>query len=291
MNAIGFTIRRVARSFGIKNEMNRRMAITRELQLLAEAEGLLGRIAWRDSENIQEIAEEFYQISDLEAEAKTLRKEIRELEKENDRLLDEQEELESSLERQISALTSAKSKAMQRTIAWMNEIENLKIDAEITRKKYSGMKLRLKSLIGAEGAEEDLETSRNNLIRLKEEYAAETQEIVGKQNRVKETEEEITDLEDRIAATREDARARITTLMNEVGKSSNLVARYGAKLGSIEKTITDLTYGVGSFLSNNADNPTPEIRKVIHKHRSLVSKLSTLKSSIRFNRILAGQAN
>ena len=58
MNAIGFAIRRVARSFGLKNEMNRRLAITRELQLLAEAEAILGQVAWADSENIQEIAEE-----------------------------------------------------------------------------------------------------------------------------------------------------------------------------------------------------------------------------------------
>ena len=171
----------------------------------------------------------------------------------------------------------------------MNEIENLKIDAEITRKKYSGMKLRLKSLRDEEASGEDIENARQNLLRLKDEYAAETKEIVGKQNAVQDAEEEIVELEDKIAETREHARTRITTLMNEVGKSSNLVARYGAKLGSIEKTIGDLTFGVGSFLSNNSDNPTPEIKQVIHKHRSLVSKLTALKSSIRFNRILAGQ--
>ena len=77
--------------------------------------------------------------------------------------------------------------------------------------------------------------------------------------------------------------------MNEVGKSGNLVARYGAKLGSIEKHIGDLAHNVGRFLSRNADNPTPEIKSVIHKHRGLISRLNSLKASIRFNRILSGQ--
>ena len=289
MNAIGFAIRRVARSFGIKNEMNRRMAITRELQLLAEAEAILGRVAWGDSENIQEIAEEFYQVRDYEIEAKQLRREIRLLERENDHLLEEQEQLEATLEKQIGEFTQSKAAEMQRTIALMNEIENLKIDAEITRKKYSGMKLRLKSLIESGAPEEELDDARRNLTQLKAEYSAETKQIVEKQGFVQEAESEIPRLENQVSDLRDNARARITSLMNEVGKSSNLVARYSAKLGAIEKEIGDLTFSVGSFLSNNVDNPTPEIKAVIHKHRSLISKICSLKSSIRFNRILAGQ--
>ena len=290
MNVLGFAIRRVARSFGLKGELNRRMAITRETQLLAEAEGILGRAAWRDSENIQEIAEEFYQVRGLEAEAAAVRKEIRILEKENARLRNDQEELEESLEKQLTKLAAEKSKEMQRTIALMNEIENLKIDAEITRKKYSGMKLRLKSLIDSSAAEEELDAVRRSLLTLKENYASETKQIVDKHAEVKDSEARITHFENQIASSRESARSRITSLMNEVGKSSNLVARYGAKLGSIEKNISDLTYSVGSFLSKNSDNPTPEIKSVIHKHRGTISKLKALKSSIRFNRILTGQA-
>jgi chromosome segregation ATPase len=289
MNAIGFAIRRIARSFGIKNEMNRRMSITRELQFLAEAEAILGRMSWVDSENIQEIAEEFYQIREQEADAKELRKEIRQLERENNTLLAEQEALEGDLEKQINQLTSGKTTEMQRTIALMNEIENLKIDAEITRKKYSGMKLRLKSMIDSGAPDEELEVVRKNLVQLKGEYAAETKQVVDKQADVLHSESEITHLENRVSDLREDARSRISSLMNDVGKSSNLVARYGAKLGGIEKSIGDMTYSVGSFLSSNVDNPTPEIKEVIHKHRSMISKVNALKSSIHFNRILTGQ--
>ena len=289
MNVLGFAIRRVARSFGIKNEMNRRMAITRELQLLAELETLLGRAAWQDSENIPEIAEEFYQVRGLEAEVEAVKREIRVLEKENGRLLAEQEELEGLLEKKISTLTAEKSKEMQRTIALMNEIEHLRIDAEITRKKFSGVKLRLKSLLDSAAPEEELEAVRQNLARLKQDYASETKLIVDRSDEVKASENRIAHLERQIAATRESARSRITALMNEVGKSGNLVARYGAKLGSIEKHIGDLAHNVGRFLSRNADNPTPEIKSVIHKHRGLISRLNSLKASIRFNRILSGQ--
>lgn len=289
MNAIGFAIRRVARSFGLKHEMNRRLALTRELQLLAEVESILGRAAWVDSENIQEIAEEFYQIRDYEVEAKELRLEIRKLDHENDKLLGEQEKLEGVVEDQIAELSAGKGSAMQRSIALMNEIENLKLDAEITRKKYSGMKLRLKSLIESGAPEEDLESARQSLTKLKEEYSAETKQIVDKQAEVHDTEVAITALEEQVSERRERARERITSLMNDVGKSSNLVARYGAKLGAIEQEIGDLTFSVGSFLSNNIDNPTPEIKSVIRKHRNIISKIEALKASVRYNRILSGQ--
>jgi len=289
MNAIGYAIRRVARSIGIKSEMNRRRAITREMQLLAEAESTLGRAAWSDSENIEEIAEEFYQIRHLKAEAMKVKNEIRALEKENNRLLSEQEQLEAVLEGKIATITAAKSKEMQRTVALMREVENLRIDAEITHKKYSGVRLRLKSLLDAQAPADALEPVRVNLAQLKQEYAHETKQIVDRQEDLKVSDAEIFRLENLIADTREGARSRLSTLMGEVGRSSNLLARHSAKLGSIEKAIGDLSFTVGSYLSSHSDDPTPEIKQVISKHRDLVSKITSLKSSIRFNRILSGQ--
>ncbi len=289
MNAIGYAIRRVARSIGIKSEMNRRRAITREMQLLAEAESILGRAAWSDSENIAEIAEEFYQIRHLKAEAMKVKNEIRALKKENNRLLSEQEKLEAVLEGKIATLSAAKSKEMQRTVALMREVENLRIDAEITHKKYSGARLRLKSLLDAQAPADALEPVRGNLAQLKQEYAHETKQIVDRQEDLKVSDAEIFRLENLIADTREGARSKLSALMGEVGRSSNLLARHSAKLGSIEKAIGDLCFTVGSYLSSHSDHPTPEIKQVISKHRDLVSKLTSLKSSIRFNRILSGQ--
>ena len=289
MNGIEFAIRRVARSFGLKFEMGRRMAITRELQLLAEAESILGRVAWPDVENIQEIAEEFYQIRDYEGEIKGLRREIRTLERENDNLLGEQERLEEDLENQISNLVGVKSEQMQNSIASLNEIENLKMDAEITRKKYSGVKLRLKSLTEGGAPEEELEEVRQSLVQLKEEYSSDTKLIVDKQEMVQAAERQVTGIEDQVTELRSSAKERITQLMNENGKSANLVARYGAKLGGIEKEISDLSFSIGSFLSNNSDNPTPEIKQVVRKHRGIIGKIESLKKSINYNRILSGQ--
>lgn len=289
MNAIGYAIRRVARSIGIKSEMNRRRAITREMQLLAEAESTLGRAAWSDSENIPELAEEFYQIRHLKAEAMKLKNELRALEEENRRLLSEQEKLEAVLEGKIAKVTAAKSKEMQRTVALMREVENLRIDAEITHKKYSGVRLRLKSLLDAQAPADALEPVRVNLAQLKQEYAHETSQIIDRQEDLKVSDAEIFRLENLIADTREGARSKLSTLMGEVGRSSNLLARHSAKLGSIEKAIGDLSFAVGSYLSSRSDDPTPEIKQVISKHRDLVSKLTSLKSSIRFNRILSGQ--
>jgi len=289
MNTLGFVIRRIARSFGIKNELNRRMAITREMQFLAEAEAILGRAAWKDSENIQEVAEEYYQVQQLESQSEKLRVEIAKLEVENERLLIQQENLESSLENRINTLTQEKSTTMQKAIALLNDIENLKIDAEITRKKYSGMKMRLKSFVETGADPEEIEEVTAKLAQLKEEYGDETNLMIEKQVGVRSCEAKVAELEKRVAATREEARQKITALMNEVGRSSNLVARCGAKLGAVEKKISDLTFEVGTFLSNNADNPTPEIKRVVQKHRGIVSRLNTLKTSIRYNRILSGQ--
>ncbi|MGI9240273.1 MAG: hypothetical protein ACR2RV_05700 [Verrucomicrobiales bacterium] len=289
MNALGFTIRRIARSFGIKNEMNRRMAVTREMQLLAEAESSLGRAAWSDAENIEEVTEEFYQIRSLKDEVTTIKEEIRSFERENQRLRARQEDLELKLDGKIDDLIASKSKEMQRTVALIKEVEHLRTDAEMTRKKYSGVRLRLRSLLESNAPEKELAAERNSLTRLKQEYASETKQILEQQAEVKRSDAEIVRLEDQIASTRASARAEISTIMGEVGRSSNLLARYTAKLGAIEKSIADLTFSIGTYLSQNSDNPTPEIQQVINKHRSIISRLSALKSSIRFNRILSGQ--
>ncbi len=289
MNTFSYIVLRIARSFGIKGDRDRLLAARRESTLLSEAENLLGQMAWNDAEEIDELSEEYWKIKELQAQDVKFAAEIKGLESENERLMIEHDRLEEKLEDEIAVLADQKAEKMQEALSLMHQAEERKSDAELTKKKFTGMKTKYKVFVDSGESQEQLSEIMNTLHELKEQYAKEKKEIAGITDEIHRLEEEANGIEDEIGEVRERARERLTAMMAEVGKSSNLVARHSAKIGAISRAKKDLMYQVGAFLSVNAESPSPEIRRALRKHRQMLSKIATLRRSIRYNKILSGR--
>ena len=96
MNALSYTVLRLARSVGVNNRHMHLRAARNESTLLSEAEDLLGHMAWEDVEEVVDLAEEYWSIVELEGQKGELYDEIRTLEEENRKLSDEHEDPRAS---------------------------------------------------------------------------------------------------------------------------------------------------------------------------------------------------
>ncbi len=289
MNTFGYIVRRLARTFGYKNEQERLVTARREGLLLNEAEYLLGQFAWKDAENIEELADEYWKILEVDGQLANLQTEIRGLENENERLASIHKGLEDEIAGDIATLVAEKTQKMQDSIALMHKAQNRRAGAEATRKKFDGLKTKHKVLSGQGGTRQELDAIAIAMRELKSVYNDDRQRLADITAKIREAEAAATAVEQRIVARREESRQKLAAMMSELGKSSNVVAQHSARIGALERTRRDLVFAVGTFLSRNSQSKDPSIRAVVRKHRGIVAKISVLQQSINYNRILSGR--
>jgi len=291
MNTFGYIVRRMARSFGFKNERERLVVARREATLLSEAENLLGQITWEHCENLDELSEEFWQIKEIDSKQKKLLESIKANESENARLCREHDKLEDEIEKEITALTDRKSAKMQESLKLMHQAEQLRDQVEHTKRKFSGTKTKYKVLSEEGSDEEQLKEIVAELHRIKDLYTEDKAKVTEISQQIQKIESEAAGIAEEIEASRTKARKRLSTMVTEVGKSSSQVAKLSAHIGSLKRTKKELIYRVGTYLSNNAKTRNPEIRKILAHGKGLVSKIVTLRRSIAFNNLLAGRVD
>ncbi len=294
MNTLGYTVLRIARSVGVNNRHMHLRAARRENILLTEAEDLLGQMAWPDVEEIEELAEEYWSLVELEGQKEKLYADIRALEDENQRLSEEHDLLEEDLDVQVEDLIDKKTEKMQKALREMHELETLRDKAEFTRKRFNGLKTKYKVLSDQGASADELNSVRADLEALKQRHTEESGLIEEKKRLIHGHEENALAVDDEIAKMREDAKGRISEMMSQVGKSSNLVAKHSAMIGSIDRQMKDLSLKVGQFLSevsgDRRSSQDDDLRPVLMKHRQLLSKINALRKSVKYHRLLAGES-
>lgn len=289
MTTFEFIIRRMARSVGISNERNHLRIASQLTHYLTEAEDLLGRIAWKDVADVPELGEEHWKIKEIENQQDRLEQEIYGIESTNDKLTTKRDALELESEERLATISTKKADAMRDAISLMHDVETSREAGALTKKKYSGLRLKLKVLTETGGDPDEIASVRAAMDELKTQYAVDKRGIAELTEQIREAEEKVGKIEGEIDALRQEARKRMAEMMNKVSKSSKLVADYTARIGSLDATKKALSYKVGSYLSKNANSTAPEIQPVLRKYRNILNKIAQLRQSIRYHRILAGR--
>jgi chromosome segregation ATPase len=295
MNSFGFFLRRIAWQFGFKRERQRWGAVNRETQILSEAEDLLGRLAWRDVKEIDELSGEYWQILDIDEQQEKLRQETRETDARCEALKAQLEEIQGREDQKVLELKEQKAKRMDEALALMREIEELKEWKEVTKRKFVTLKAKLKVIRKHEGEEIDLhveiEKTKAAMAKLKQDFATDLGSIQSKTETVEAIEKKVDEIEKEVVASKTKVKADTADLANEVSRLSKQIAELSAKIGHLENTKADFFYQIGHFLSNNIDNRDRTIRATLRKHRQLVSRIAYFRRSIAFNQRLARRTN
>jgi chromosome segregation ATPase len=288
MNAIGFFMRRLAWQFGIKQERARWSAVTRETQLLAEAQDLLGKLAWPSMERIEEMSGEYWQLKDLDERQAAMVAESERLEVENDDAQDRLYSIEEEAERDIEAIQGRRTELMEKAAEIMDGVEEVKQRDAETRRRFSSMKAKLEVLLkrGEEyGAE--VEKTRSVLGRLRDEHAKDLEEITRRESDVERLEMGVLQIDKETTARRERLKAETTELVSSIGKRSKQIAELSARIGAVETKKGEISFVIGQYLGRHLDSRDAAVQEVLRPFRPIVGRIKDLRASIRYNQRLA----
>lgn len=290
MNAFGYYLHRFGARLGLGSERHRWAAINRETQILSEAEDLLGRLAWRDVKDIEELSGEYWQILDLSRQQDELRDQSREADEKNEELKARLYDVESAAEARLQSLRERKSKRMEDALGLMRDIEELKGWKEETKKKFVNLKSKIELMkrLGqtAEKIEGEVEKTESAMAKLKEQFSGDVGDIKSKTDEIEAIESEVAALDAELIAGKQRMRQDTAELNAEVSRLSKQIADLSARIGSLENTKAGFYFTVGHFLSNNIHTRDRLIFSVLRKHRQLVSRILYFRRSIAFNQQL-----
>lgn len=286
MNAFGYIVRRILWQFGIKRSKKRWEIANRELQYLKAAEDLLGKLAWREADQVEELTGEYWQLKHIENHEKALQEEGEKLKAETERLEDKIFEVTDELHEQIDSLTEQRASVASQVDKILIEIEEVREDAAAIRHRFDGMKVKYKVMKDEGRSEADLEVIQEGLRKLRDEFNARKEATVGRNKKIEEIEQGLAKFDDEIHAKRKLVGERTAVLSQKIGENSKRQADVLAKLGAYERERQELQSKMGLYLSANP-HLSPGHRRATARHMRLIQQINYFRKSIQYNQRLA----
>jgi len=290
MNAFGYFLHRLGARLGLGNERHRWTAINRETQILSEAEDLLGRLAWPDVKDLDELSGEYWQIRDIEQQQQALRQQSQDADERNESLKEQLHAMEEAADQRFQSLRARKSKRMEEALVLMHDIEEIKGWKEETKKKFLNLQSKIELMQRLGQADDqisgEVEKTESALARLKEQFSGDLTDIKAKTDQIEAVEKEVASLDQELTDGKARLKQDTLEITAEIGRLSKQIADLSARIGSLENTKSGFYFTVGHFLSNHIDARDPEIFHVLRKHRQLVSRILYYRRSIAFNQQL-----
>lgn len=286
MNAFGYVYRRVLWQFGIKRVKKRWEIANKELQVLKEAEDLLGRVAWREADDVDELTGEFWQLRNIEGQEQELENEIERLTDENEGLEDEIFDLTEDLHEEIDQLVEQRNEVAEDVDQYLLEIEEIREEAAEIRRRFDGHKVKYKVLKEQNGSDEDLENIQGVLKELREQFNERKDLTISRNEQIESVETRLLQVDEAIHAKRTEIGQKTAKISQKIGENSKRLADCMAKLGAYERERSDLQSKIGLYLSANPTG-TAGLRKATQKHMDLVGRINYFRKSIQYNQRLA----
>ena len=287
MNRIDYATRMIAARFGVVAPRHYLRNATEEAILLKEAEVLVGKMAWRDMENVEDLTAEYWRLRQLDTEERKLKEQVEINRSEHERVKELATKPETvfsaKLEEVQARLESEREILTDRLQALQEEIKG----AEKLRRRFNGFKIKL-SVLKAEGARpEELEVVRGQLQILKGQYGEVARQVEGLREGIRLMEEKVRAIESEEANVRGQVSHHERILTREVSEVSRRLVETNSRLAVIEGEKKELFGAIGKYLCRGRQPDTAETKEVVRRLGPLVIRARGLAKSIEFNRRLA----
>ncbi len=280
---------RVAKTFGISMTGRHASNAASELHLLREAEEILGRLSWEDTENVEELSVEYWNLRKLTKKFDDLYGRINSA---NDSLQRSHDERASLLEMVVDStkdLVAQREEIIQKTERLGSERETILMEARTVKRRHDGIKAKLE-VLAEEGSQNssEIENSKEELLQLKNRFKALRERRDSLAVRLEDLDRKIEDLDEVIEIRRSEMRDEAFGSYRNIGKANRDISQTRAELGVLENEMVILFGEIGRFILMNPQHP--EIAPAVRKHRNLLAQMSALRVSIVLNNQLSGRA-
>jgi chromosome segregation ATPase len=276
----------IASRFGYLRKSVRLADATTETHLLKEAETFLGEAIWRDTENVQNLSMEYWNLKKFTNECEILSKEILRLQGKFNAPYQEPDASQEGVTGSLQDLTKERSETLTHLDDLIIARERIIANAHEVRRKYDGLKIKLDILSKASDDQPEIQNATTHLAEIRDEFEA------------------LKQARDNIAQDIETARARIEEIdagmgdkkksdksasgMNSqfIGDANQQISARQARINSLNTQIRQLHGDIGRYISLNYPND-PKCKKIGKGHRGQIEVMAALRRSIQFNWKLA----
>lgn len=276
----------LATAFGYRRRSKRLSTMASETFLLKEAEAYLGRELWEDTENIEELSLEYWNLRKLNNQRVHILAELDECEqnltkihqKKADNKVHSDDPSQDLFNSRQNYLNSLDKLAKQR-----DEIMN---NANEIRRTYESIKSK-QEILTKEGANnpEYFENITNRLTQLKSEFATFKSKHAAVAKRIVEEDSKIDKIDAEIMLHQKNRRGTDSDTFQQFGNINHKISTLRADLISNDIQTRQFHIDIGKYVSRNFLNP--ECLQLRGKKRGLIKVMQELRKSILLNRKLA----
>ncbi|MDP0490903.1 MAG: hypothetical protein Q7Q71_07640 [Verrucomicrobiota bacterium JB023] len=284
MTRTGYIFARLFTSFGIARTDTYRGNAAFESHLLHEAEEILGNLAWKETEQLEDISADYWQLRKLGQKHDAL-------EKESESLI---EQIEASQEARSNAIEEVSDKTrdqVQRRDQVAEQLERSRREEEeilrqgrSVKRTHQGLKAKLEVLQAESTDEQSLKQTKEQLKELRQKFDGIKKRREEIQARLIELDTELKELSELINKENQLVREKAENDFSNIGKANKQLTTIKSEMGSISQDANELFTGIGQYLITNQKDP--EVKAIIAPHRKFVDLINALRASIDRNQRL-----
>lgn len=280
-------MRLVAARFGVVAPRHYLRVATEEAILLKEAQTLVGKMCWREIEDIDDLTAEYWRLRQLDAEEKEIRARVEGVQAEHDRLRGLIADPLNPVAEKLTDVGERLDKERDALTEQLHHLQERISEAEGLRKRFNGLKLKLSVLKGEGAAAAQLEEVRGQMQGVKADYSQIATKVDALRQEIDLHEEQIRAIEDEEKNLRAQASHHERVLTREVSDVSRRIVEDNARLSVIEGERVTLFVTIGRHLCRAEGQVSEPLRAVMRRYAPVIGRARSLGQSIERNRRLA----
>lgn len=282
-----YLLARLAQSFGLSLTGRYASNAASELHLLREAEEMLGRLAWRNLEDLEELSMEYWNLRKFAKQHETLTTEIQQA---NNVLQQSHDQRAGLMEKVVDStkdLVTEREEIIGKSERLSSEQDAVIHEAHTIKRRYEGLKAKLEVLVEEGSEPEALAGTRQELATLKDQFSKLKARRNELSKRIQQLDDAIEAMEETIEDRRKGLREEALGSYQSIGKANRDISSCRAELGVVEKEMALLFSEIGRFISLNPNHGG--CREAVKQHRGLINQMGALRQSVMMNNHLAGR--
>lgn len=290
MTPTRYLLSRIARAFGINRRTQRMGDAASEMHLLREAEAYLGASVWENTEKIEALSSEYWNLRKLSQEREQV---VKKLQESQERLRIAHEEranlLNVTSEPEVK-LAEERAAILEKVGQLTSRRDEVIAAAKEIRRNYDGLKVKSEVLTG-EASQSDVAVAelgkvKASLAELKAKFSALKDERMEIGTKIDAGDAQIDDIADKINGLKKEQYDLASKAFQVIGDTNKEISGYRAELGIVETRMTQLHAEIGRHISRNAATDSA-CAEVARSQKSLVEVMKALRLSINLNHKLA----
>ena len=284
-----FIIARFFKKFGFEKKNKRLTDAATELQLLREAEDILGKHVWERTEGIDQFKLPYWELRKLIDEKQELIDKIQSIEGKIETI--KQNKFEAFTSTSSSNGVDLETMLQQQTDQVQilsEESEDIARVGKNIRTLYDGLILKMQSLEDSNAKQEEIDTERKNIEKLKAKFSSLKQKKTLCDSKLKQETRKLEEVSQSIKMKRNSYKDEASGSFEIMGKANKAISAYRLKMGLIDSKISRHHGNIGKAISKEYFVDAA-CKNAVSGQSSLCKVMKALRQSIEYNYTLVGR--